>query len=74
MSNNKYLDSFKSSIAQGFRNFPQDFQDCFWSDVEFRVKELIKDLLETALDYEVDMAIGTEKYSRNSLKKLQKWL
>jgi transposase-like protein len=69
MSNNKYLDSFKSSIAQGFRNLPQDFQDCFWSDVELRVKELIKDLLETALEYEVETIIGTKKYSRSSLKK-----
>lgn len=66
MSNNKYLDSFKSSIAQGFRNLPQDFQDCFWSDVELRVKELIKDLLETALEYEVETIIGTKKYSRSS--------
>ena len=64
-----YLYSLKSSIAQGFRNFPQDFQDCFWSDVEFRVKEIIKELLETALNYEVDMVIGCEKYERSSLKK-----
>jgi|GEM_PF-4097819 len=72
--NKKYLDFPTNSIAQGFRIMPQDFKDCFWSDLELKAKYLIKQTLEECLNYEVD------KFRRSKIRKkyikiwFQKWL
>ena len=37
------------SISEIIESVPQDFYDNFWSDTELKMKEFIKEILQTAL-------------------------
>lgn len=63
--NNKYLKFPSVSIAQAFKDLPQDFKDCFWDAFENEAKNFIKEALEICLDYEAEDIIGAKKYERS---------
>ena len=48
----KKLRSENKSIAKINDFIPQNFYDDFWSDTELKMKELLKEMLQTALVYE----------------------
>lgn len=65
----KSLELPKASIAEGFRKLPEDFLDCFWSDMKFRARDFLKNTLELTLNYEAELAIGAGKYQRAKERK-----
>lgn len=63
--NKKYLKFPSTSITQGYELLPQDFKDCFWTDLELKTKEFMKYALELGLEYEIDEVLGARRYERN---------
>lgn len=52
------------SISEIIESVPQDFYDNFWSDTELRMKEFIKEILQTALACEAGEHVNRGWYER----------
>jgi transposase-like protein len=52
------------SISENKDFIPQDFYDIFWSDTELKMKELLRETLQTALSREAGEYVKREWYER----------